>query len=886
MDPNPPRRGRGRARGGNPPPPNQIGQPRGPPPNQMGQPRGPPPNQLGQPRAPRPAQAPPRRPQPRNVPGQSGPQSVEQVTSGLENLKTGDALTPIGRGAVRGRKPIENTYYRIERPESSKSSDGKLGKGGQEIQLTSNYFPITTYTDWTLYQYRVDFNPEQDKVNIQRGLLGPHKALLGPHIFDGTMLFSSKKYKPDTLELTSKRNFDDEIVIITIKFTQTIEKGDHASIQIFNLLIRKALMNLDLSMVGRNYYDDKAKINIPKHRLQLWPGYETTISMYDSGLLLRAEISTKVMREETVLDFLRECADNRNRDPQWMVKFKMGVIGSTVLTRYNNQTYRIDDVDDTSSTKSTFKKRDGSSISYIDYYREKHKINLSNHQQPMLVSKKKKSFQIEGEECELVYLVPELCTLTGLTQRMRDNRNLMNDLAVYTRVGPTERISKYNNFINRVLTTPKSAETLSQWNLTLSNKLVTFNGRVLTQETLQGSQIKYPAGNTADWTSSLRNTAMFTCAEIKQWVVLGPQSNGGQVRLFIKSLLTVASKMKFNLPPPEIVDLDISNMRPYLTTLDRVINQMNPSFILCVINRNDHYHVIKRLLCVDRAVPSQVVLMKQIEKNNMSVCTKIAIQINCKLGGAPWRVVIPEKKMMIVGFDVCHDKQNKNKSYGALVATMNDSHTAYFSCVQPHESGQEISSYFAMSIAKALIKFRSINKELPNSIIIYRDGVGDGQLSSVHRTEVDMVKKTCKDLYGEKKIGIAFIIVKKRISTRFFCRTPQNYQNPPPGTVIDNTVTDPTMYDFYLVSQNVTQGTVTPTHYNVIVDTLNETTTTCFTPGILQKITFKLTHMYYNWTGTVRVPALCQLAHKLAFLTGQSLQSAPNPGLEDLLYFL
>lgn len=41
---------------------------------------------------------------------------------------------------------------------------------------------------------------------------------------------------------------------------------------------------------------------------------------------------------------------------------------------------------------------------------------------------------------------------------------------------------------------------------------------------------------------------------------------------------------------------------------------------------------------------------------------------------------------------------------------------------------------------EALIKYRSINKELPNSIIIYRDGVGDGQLSSVHRTEVDMVK--------------------------------------------------------------------------------------------------------------------------------------------------
>jgi len=41
--------------------------------------------------------------------------------------------------------------------------------------------------------------------------------------------------------------------------------------------------------------------------------------MYDSGLLLRAEISTKVMREETVLDLLKEYAENKQRNPNWMV---------------------------------------------------------------------------------------------------------------------------------------------------------------------------------------------------------------------------------------------------------------------------------------------------------------------------------------------------------------------------------------------------------------------------------------------------------------------------------------------------------------------------------------------------------------------------------------
>jgi len=35
--------------------------------------------------------------------------------------------------------------------------------------------------------------------------------------------------------------------------------------------------------------------------------------------------------------------------------------------------------------------------------------------------------------------------------------------------------------------------------------------------------------------------------------------------------------------------------------------------------------------------------MKQVKENQISVITKNAVQINCKLGGAPWRVVIPEK---------------------------------------------------------------------------------------------------------------------------------------------------------------------------------------------------------------------------------------------------
>ncbi len=43
-----------------------------------------------------------------------------------------------------------------------------------------------------------------------------------------------------------------------------------------------------------------------------------------------------------------------------------------------------------------------------------------------------------------------------------------------------------------------------------------------------------------------------------------------------------------------------------------------------------------------------------------------------------------------------------------------------------------------------------------------------------------------------------------------------DYTNPPSGTVVDDVVTLPERFDFFLVSQSVRQGTVNPTSYNII----------------------------------------------------------------------
>jgi len=87
-------------------------------------------------------------------------------------------------------------------------------------------------------------------------------------------------------------------------------------------------------------------------------------------------------------------------------------------------------------------------------------------------------------------------------------------------------------------------------------------------------------------------------------------------------------------------------------------------------------------------------------------------------------------------------------------------------------------------------------------------------------------------------------------------------------------------YDFYLVPQAVRQGTVTPVSYNVIHDD------TVLTPDQMQRLAYKLCHLYYNWQGTIRVPAPCQYAHKLATLIAQSVHTPAADTLADKLYYL
>ncbi|XP_065212206.1 piwi-like protein Siwi isoform X2 [Planococcus citri] len=809
----------------------------------------------------------------------SGGNGSSNGGNGNGNGNGGDKA--VGRYNIRGGRYIDGQTLH-SRPESVRET--KKGASGQGTKIQANLFRLTMNPNWTLNKYHVDFNPPEDRTRMRKIFLREHREKLGQYLFDGSTIFSSHILCPNnqSLELFSQRQSDNENIRITIKPVGTVEPGDYQRLQVFNIIVRECLSRMNLQLIKRNYFDKEAAVSVREHNLELWPGYITSMAQYEYDVLLQAEIVYKVLRKDTAYDLFRELTRSSG-ERGFRDAFCSTIIGCTVMTTYNDKTYKVDDVSFSETPESTFpqKTRDGiKHISYKDYFQQKYQARINDPRQPMLISKTSARDRRAGMP-EMVYLVPELCIMTGLNDSMRSNYTLMRAVAEHTAVGPSDRVRRLENFKNRLTSIPEVSKKLKDWGLGISDKLVEVDGRILPQETIIAGQGKrFQSGPDVDWTKNLRTSPLLVSAPLNKWVVVFPAKLSQEAKDLARMIGDCGRGMNFNVPQPSPVSIPNDGASAYVQGIEQAVNQHHPELIVCVVpnNRSDRYSAIKKKTIVDKAVPSQVVLLKNIKaKSAMSIATKITIQINCKIGGAPWGVDIPIKEAMIVGFDVCHDSRDKSKSYGAMVATMDSTFGRYFSTLGYHASGDELSSSFPINMTKAVERYRKLNGKLPNPVILYRDGVGDGDLKTVYEVEIEAIQKQLNPLYEKEKSALRFavIIVTKRINTRLF----NNGRNPPPGTIVDDVVTNPHRFDFFLVSQSVRQGTVSPTHYNVLHDT------TGLKVDHFQRLTYKMTHMYYNWSGTVRVPAPCQYAHKLAFLTSQSVGCA-HSNLDQLLYFL
>ncbi len=207
-------------------------------------------------------------------------------------------------------------------------------------------------------------------------------------------------------------------------------------------------------------------------------------------------------------------------------------------------------------------------------------------------------------------------------------------------------------------------------------------------------------------------------------------------------LLQVCQGMGFTMAAPKMVAMPDNRTGTYVQNIKPAVDhKMQMVLIILPNNKTEAYHAIKKELCVNAAIPSQcvtaTVLKKFVTKGLASVASKVAIQMATKLGGEPWAVKLPLKDLMVVGYDSYHDSLAPNKNgmkmaVGAVVSSINQTITRFCSTVSFHYNNEELLQQMRVCMAKALRHYHKANGgSFPQKVIIFRDGVGDGDIEYV-----------------------------------------------------------------------------------------------------------------------------------------------------------
>lgn len=154
----------------------------------------------------------------------------------------------------------------------------------------------------------------------------------------------------------------------------------------------------------------------------------------------------------------------------------------------------------------------------------------------------------------------------------------------------------------------------------------------------------------------------------------------------------------------------------------------------------------------------------------------------------------------------------------------------------------------------------STNKK-PQRILVYRDGLSEGEFPNLMKTEIASLRAGCQRLDPEYNPAITFIVIQKRHHARFFPVNQKNADrsgNCKAGTVVDTTIVHPIEFNFYIQSHAGLIGTSRPTLYHVLQDDNK------FSADELQTLTYNLCYLYARSTCSVSMVPAAYYAHIVA----------------------
>lgn len=309
-------------------------------------------------------------------------------------------------------------------------------------------------------------------------------------------------------------------------------------------------------------------------------------------------------------------------------------------------------------------------------------------------------------------------------------------------------------------------------------------------------------------------------------------------------------------------------------------NKEKLQMIVCVMSRKDPgYKSLKWVSETKIGVVTQCCLSTAANNNRGrdQYLANLCLKINAKLGGNNFELsgkmtqFDAGEHVMFIGADVNHPAaMNKScPSIAAVVGTVNwPAANRYAARVSPQEHRCEKINNFGAMCLELVKTYVEINKVKPTKIIVFRDGVSEGQFEMVLAQELlDLKESIYTDDY---RPPITLIVAQKRHQTRLFVENRNDggtSGNVPPGTVVDSKIVHPHDFDFYLCSHYGGLGTSKPTHYYVLWDENS------FTSDQLQKLIYDMCFTFVRCTKPVSLVPPVYYADLVAY-RGRMFQEA------------
>ena len=756
----------------------------------------------------------------------------------------------------------------------------------------ANLYEIDITKELKLYQYPYTVTPQitEGDIRMREKLFKASgkklKSIYGDCFISGDSLYAMKKvteaqsvkcaiYLKGKTEYTLDFNKSENER--TIK-KEDIQK-DPLSKQFIEMIIRDILHSNPRLEFYKGFFvitDDKKKIETDNVSITFYPGFTTSFMETDSGNYLNVTLKNKIIQNETVLDYLNYYKFQNNDKLQKEIKEEL--VGKSFKVSYAKRNYRIDDILFDRSPKTQTFNYEGSSKNLIQYYEIAHKLKIRDPDQPLILVRRSDS---QGEPVSL-YFVPELCFLAGLDDEAVKDGKFMRELAKFTKFEPNDRVSKTNEFIKLLVDPTKDKKNPKKLSAKEKSELYGIEVKpvknLFTAYYMKDTKLK--GGNNKEVHSNDRTFPVLEKSDFTNWLCFYEKSNYDQAGLLYDTLSKASKAFGLKVAEPEWIEMqNKSTAKDWMDTAEDYFGKgvkREYDFVVFLLGKNDKIYaqLKKHSLCKNGYV-SQVVKARTMQKKGgaMSVCSKILLQVNAKLGGVSYKAVldktVSERQLMIVGVDSSHIKGKRTGV--AMVATINDSFTDFFNkeeIIKEENNKEQLQYCVSTFIEEALTAYNKKNGGLPKGVVIYRQGVSLQQKDYL-KTEIAQIDTACHT----KNVLYYYVLVNTKTTFKFFEKNKSNYSNPGSGLLVIDGVTNRNFFEFYIQPQEVTQGSATPTCFHVAYGNLNF-------PEMIPKLTFDLCHIYSNWQGTVRIPNVIKAAEKLSKMTAKYTLDVLNPKLK------